>query len=86
MAAEKKDVIERLRETIGKELKIDPTLVDENTDLSEMMNRSAVGFAKIAYEADEEFGTLITMEDVVKIRTVGDFADRLLLRLAEKKG
>ena len=52
-----------------------------NGNLVPLKDRRPNLFIQLLYAVDDEFGTPMTMEDVVMIDTVGDLADRILAKI-----
>ncbi|MBE6677557.1 MAG: acyl carrier protein [Ruminococcaceae bacterium] len=65
---------ERIIEVLAKQLRIDPSEINENSNIMEDLGADSLDLVEILMTLESEMGIVISDEDALTLKTVGDVA------------
>ena len=68
---------ERIIEVLAKQLRIDPSEINENSNIMEDLGADSLDLVEILMTLESEMGITISDEDALKLKTVGDVTEYL---------
>ncbi len=63
---------ERIIEVLAKQLRIDPSEINENSNIMEDLGADSLDLVEILMTLESEMGIVISDEDALTLKTVGD--------------
>ncbi|MBR6594163.1 MAG: acyl carrier protein [Clostridia bacterium] len=65
---------DRIIEVLAKQLRIDPSEINENSNILEDLGADSLDLVEILMTLESEMGIVISDEDALTLKTVGDVA------------
>lgn len=65
---------ERIIEVLAKQLRLDPSEINENSNILEDLGADSLDLVEILMTLESEMGIVISDEDALTLKTVGDVA------------
>lgn len=65
---------ERIIEVLAKQLRMDPSEINENSNIMEDLGADSLDLVEILMTLESEMGIVISDEDALTLKTVGDVA------------
>lgn len=82
--ADRKRLLEEIREYLKEEREIDPSLVQEGVAFREELSIDSLDLAAMALALEDGYGVRLEDEQIMSVRTVGDALD-LILETVERR-
>lgn len=65
---------DRIIEVLAKQLRLDPSEINENSNIMEDLGADSLDLVEILMTLESEMGIIISDEDALTLKTVGDVA------------
>ena len=77
----RQEVLELVRSHLAEELEIDPSRIQDDTRFKEDLEADSLDLVALVQELEDRYGVRIPDENAVQIKTVGQAADYVAVRL-----
>jgi Acyl carrier protein len=68
-------MIEKVKDLLAKQMRIDVKTLDEDTDIMEDLGADSLDIVEMLMAIEENFGITVSDEEAVNLRTIRDVAD-----------
>ena len=75
------EVLELIRSHLAEELEVDPSRIQDDTRFKEDLEADSLDLVALVQELEDRYAVRIPDEDAVQIKTVGQAADYVAVRL-----
>ena len=73
--ANRKMVIDEIKQILAKQLRIDANTINDNSNIIEDLGADSIDLVELLMTIEEKKGIVVSDEDAVKLKTVKDVAD-----------